>query len=88
MDCHALTPRGWSRRGGRVSPGDLRVGLCAACRHARRIESRRGSAFYLCGRAADDPDFPRYPRLPVIECRGYDAGEPASSEPSSEPSRK
>jgi len=50
-----------------------RVGLCLDCRHMRRIESARGSTFYLCGRSASEPDFPKYPRLPVIQCRGYEA---------------
>jgi hypothetical protein len=36
------------------------------------ITSDRGSTFYLCGRSADDPGFPKYPRLPVIQCPGYD----------------
>jgi hypothetical protein len=45
-----------------------RVGLCAVCDHMRRIESERGSIFYLCQRSADDPKFSKYPRLPVIQC--------------------
>jgi hypothetical protein len=49
----------------------LHVGLCADCRYSQRIESARGSTFYLCRRSATDPDFPKYPRLPVIQCRGY-----------------
>jgi hypothetical protein len=52
-----------------------RAGLCADCRHARRVDSARGSRFYLCGRAASDPAFPKYPRLPVLACRGYESGE-------------
>jgi len=48
-----------------------RAGLCANCVHARRIESARGSIFYLCGRSASDPAFPKYPQLPVIECAGH-----------------
>jgi len=52
------------------------VGLCADCRHARRIDSRRGSSFLLCGRAADDPRYVRYPRLPVLRCPGYEAVVP------------
>ena len=51
-----------------------RVGLCADCLHARRVESTRGSTFYLCERSASDPTFPRYPRLPVVECRGCERG--------------
>jgi len=48
-----------------------RVGLCAHCVHAKEIRSERGSLFYLCGLSAVDPAFPKYPRLPVIECSGY-----------------
>jgi|HubBroStandDraft_4_1064222.scaffolds.fasta_scaffold08431_6 hypothetical protein len=53
----------------------LRVGLCAACRHARRLESDRGSVFWRCELSATDPRFPKYPRLPVVECEGYEAAE-------------
>jgi hypothetical protein len=49
----------------------LRAGLCATCVHARRVESARGSEFILCELSAIDPAFPKYPRLPVIECSGY-----------------
>ena len=48
------------------------IGLCADCRHLRVITSDRGSKFYLCQRSATDPNFPKYPRLPVIQCRGYE----------------
>ena len=47
------------------------VGLCADCLYARRIESVRGSVFYLCERSASDPRFPKYPRLPVLLCPGH-----------------
>jgi hypothetical protein len=49
-----------------------RGGLCASCQHARRVESARGSEFILCELSAVDPVFPKYPRLPVTECSGYD----------------
>jgi hypothetical protein len=38
----------------------------------RQIESDRGSVFYLCERSAIDASFPKYPRLPVLQCRGYE----------------
>ena len=38
----------------------------------RLVESDRGSTFYLCERSASDPGFPKYPRLPVLQCRGYE----------------
>jgi hypothetical protein len=50
-----------------------RAGLCAHCQWMRLITSDRGSVFYLCGRAAGDPRFAKYPRLPVRECIGYQA---------------
>jgi hypothetical protein len=49
-----------------------RVGLCASCRHAKRIVSSKGSEFWLCGRAERDPAFRKYPPLPVIRCAGYE----------------
>ena len=53
-------------------------GLCGRCRHARTITSRRGSMFWLCDRSGRDPDYPRYPRLPVVRCPGFEvAGEDA-----------
>lgn len=47
------------------------VGLCAKCRHARRIETAR-SAFILCQRSAADPRYAKYPRLPMLACAGYE----------------
>jgi hypothetical protein len=47
-------------------------GLCGSCRHARAITSGRGSVFSLCQLSSIDPTFPRYPRLPVVRCRGYE----------------
>jgi hypothetical protein len=46
--------------------------LCDTCQHCRTIRNDRGSIFLLCERALTDPSFPKYPRLPVLECRGYD----------------
>jgi hypothetical protein len=51
------------------------AGLCATCRHARRVDSARGSRFWLCARSADDPRFAKYPRLPVLQCPGYDGSD-------------
>jgi hypothetical protein len=47
------------------------------CRFMRRITSDRGSIFYLCERSATDERFPKYPRLPVLRCVGY---EPLTAE--------
>jgi hypothetical protein len=29
----------------------------------------------MCERSKTDPDFPRYPRLPVLSCSGFEARE-------------
>jgi hypothetical protein len=48
------------------------AGLCAHCKHVRRIKSARGSIFYLCQLSAVNADFPKYPHLPVLQCPGYE----------------
>jgi hypothetical protein len=48
------------------------AGLCETCRHRQEIRNTRGSSFALCLRSRQDPAYPRYPRLPVLECRGYE----------------
>lgn len=50
----------------------LRLGLCMDCKHMRRVVSERGSTFYMCQRGLREPGFLKYPRLPVLECRGYE----------------
>jgi hypothetical protein len=49
----------------------LPAGLCTTCLYARKIESDRGSLFYMCELSATDPNFAKYPRLPVLRCSGY-----------------
>ncbi len=61
-----------SGRGGR----GLHPGLCGGCRHVRVVTSGKGSTFFLCRRATEDPTFRKYPPIPVTECRGFEpAGE-------------
>ena len=36
------------------------------------VKNTRGSVFSLCERSKTDPDFPRYPRLPVLSCPGFE----------------
>ncbi len=38
------------------------------------MRSDRGSTFYLCELSFRDPRYPKYPRLPVVECSGYKSG--------------
>lgn len=51
------------------------AGLCATCLHCRVIRARR-SSFYMCERSFTDARFPRYPRLPVLQCIGYTPSVP------------
>ena len=57
-----------------------RVGLCHSCRHARVVQSARGSTFYLCRRSEKDSRFVKYPPLPVWTCIGYEV-KTESAEP-------
>jgi hypothetical protein len=47
------------------------AGLCADCVNAQKIRSDRGTKFILCCLSATDPNFAKYPRLPIINCPGY-----------------
>jgi hypothetical protein len=48
------------------------AGLCDTCRLQRLVPNTRGSEFSLCERSRTDPAYPRYPRLPVLRCPGYE----------------
>ena len=48
-------------------------GLCDSCAHQKLISNTRGSTFSMCLRHRSEPErFPKYPRLPVIACSGYE----------------
>ena len=51
--------------------GEESVGLCFRCRHSRTVTSRTG-VFWRCELSTTDPRFDKYPRLPVLECSGYE----------------
>lgn len=48
------------------------AGLCDSCRHQRLVPNTRGSVFSLCQRSRTDPDYPRYPPIPVLRCPGFE----------------
>ena len=60
----------WARLGAQLG---AEPGLCLDCRHALLNQTRRGTAYLRCGRSAWDERLVRYPRLPVIECAGFEA---------------
>jgi hypothetical protein len=49
------------------------IGLCEDCGFHSVIASERGETFHLCKKSKNDSSFPKYPRLPVVECRGFEA---------------
>ena len=51
------------------------AGLCESCKYRRLVPNTRGSVFSLCERSRTDPAYPRYPRLPVMRCAGYEQRE-------------
>lgn len=55
-----------------IETGEDHVGLCITCRHSRRVRSANHSTFYLCELSCKHPHFPKYPRLPVLRCLGYE----------------
>lgn len=62
----------------RLADAGVAAGLCETCRHARALASR-SSVFLRCALAETDPRFPRYPRLPIVACRGYERRESGSA---------
>jgi hypothetical protein len=48
------------------------AGLCADCVNAQKIRSDRGAQFIFCKLSTADPTFPKYPRLPVLACSGFE----------------
>lgn len=57
------------------------AGLCDGCRHQRVVRTTRGSRFSLCERSREDDRYPRYPRVPVSECAGFEPGQGAEARP-------
>lgn len=53
----------------------MHSGLCADCRFQREIQSDRGTVYIQCGKSFEDPRFPKYPRLPVLSCAGYECAD-------------
>jgi hypothetical protein len=51
--------------------GNEAVGMCERCRHSRVVTTPR-STFRLCERSRNEPEYPRYPRLPVLSCAGFE----------------
>ena len=62
----------------------MNAGLCDSCRHQRVVRNTRGSSFSLCERSKTEPErYPRYPRIPVAACDGYEGETDAARRASS-----
>ncbi len=53
-------------------PVDESYGLCGSCRYRREVRSVRGSVYLLCRRSETDPQYPKYPPLPLTRCPGFE----------------
>jgi len=52
-------------------------GLCDGCAQQQLVPNSRGSVFSLCRRSREDPAYPRYPRVPVLRCPGFEPSPPS-----------
>jgi len=64
-----------------MNRGNVPAGLCTDCRFARVVRNDRETAFLQCRKSFEDPQFAKYPRLPVLECAGYEGLTEGSSPP-------
>ena len=58
----------------------MNAGLCDSCAHQRMVRTSR-SEFSLCERSRTDPAYPRYPRIPVGACPGFQPRPPGTEAP-------
>ena len=59
----------------------MRAGLCESCVHQKFVHNTRGSTFSMCLRHRTEPErFPKYPRLPVLACPGYEPSTMSGSD--------
>jgi hypothetical protein len=43
----------------------------------REVVTPKGSRFLLCQLSQTNPDYPKYPRQPVVRCDGYETHQQA-----------
>lgn len=49
----------------------MNPGICQTCLHVAIVRSDRGATFHRCTLSDHDPQFAKYPRLPVTICKGW-----------------
>jgi hypothetical protein len=45
--------------------------VCETCVRMREVMTPKGSRFLLCQLSQTNPDYPKYPPQPVVQCDGY-----------------
>jgi hypothetical protein len=55
--------------------GAITRSLCETCTLMREVNTPKGSRFLLCQLSQTDPNYPKYPRQPVVRCDGYQKKE-------------
>jgi hypothetical protein len=55
-----------------MPPPPPSFGLCDHCVHQKLVKSGRGSQFSMCRLGLKDPNWPKYPRMPVSECPRFE----------------
>ena len=57
------------------------AGLCGRCQWVDAVRSGRGSTFLRCTRHEAEPErFVKYPRLPRLECPGFEVARTPARE--------
>ena len=49
------------------------AGLCDGCANQKVVTSQKGTTFSFCELSKWDLRFPKYPRIPVLNCAGFEA---------------
>lgn len=75
-DCDNVLMSESQKQSGIESALGAEPGCCGGCAHAKLNATRRGTAYLRCLRAAWDDRLPRYPRLPVLSCHGFEPKGP------------
>jgi hypothetical protein len=53
--------------------------------HQREIRTDRGTVYVMCTRALNEPEYPKYPRLPVLQCKGFEVVPPVPPDAKARP---
>jgi hypothetical protein len=53
------------------STAPIHAGLCSDCLHAKKIRTEKEGGYILCKYSRGDSSYPKYPRLPVRDCKAF-----------------